>query len=187
MPDPRAAVLDACVLVPASLRDTLLGLAEPPCLYRPLWTEEIIAETMRTLEAKIGLPPSKTAYLERELRRHFGESWVTGFQPLLRQMTNDAKDRHVLAAAVKAKAPAIVTFNKRHFPPASTRPWIVEALGPSAFLEELYRAEPAAVVERIMRQAVELRRPVAAQLASLEKTVPSFAEIVRRDLGRAAD
>jgi len=43
----RIAVLDACVLVQAPLRDTLLRLAEPPSLYRPVWSEEIIVEMKR--------------------------------------------------------------------------------------------------------------------------------------------
>ena len=37
-------VLDACVLVPAALRDTLLRLAEDPRLFIPRWSDEIIAK-----------------------------------------------------------------------------------------------------------------------------------------------
>ena len=44
MADERIAIPDACVLVPAALRDTLLRLAEPPGLYRPVWSEEIMIE-----------------------------------------------------------------------------------------------------------------------------------------------
>ena len=65
------AVLDACVLVQAPLRDTLLRLAEPPRLYIPQWSDEIIAETVRTLENRIGLSAQKTEYLvgpEAEVR-----------------------------------------------------------------------------------------------------------------------
>ena len=51
------AVLDACVLVNAALRDTLLRLAEPPHLYLPRWSAEILLETTRTLEGKLGLRP----------------------------------------------------------------------------------------------------------------------------------
>jgi predicted nucleic acid-binding protein len=130
MPGERIAVLDACVLVQAPLRDTLLRLAEPPSLYRPVWSEEIITEMKRALEKQIGLAPNQTAYLERELRRHFPDSWVTGFEPLVRKMTNDEKDRHVLAAAVRVGAQAIVTFNKRHFPPVSTSRWNVKQSAP---------------------------------------------------------
>ena len=42
------AVLDACVLAPAALRDTLLRFAEEPRLYIPRWSEEIISEMVRT-------------------------------------------------------------------------------------------------------------------------------------------
>jgi len=42
------ALLDSCVLVNFSLCDTLLRMAEPPQLYGPRWSEEILAETLRT-------------------------------------------------------------------------------------------------------------------------------------------
>jgi len=38
-----AAVLDACVLVPTALCDTLLRLAEDQ-FYRPLWSPRILLE-----------------------------------------------------------------------------------------------------------------------------------------------
>ena len=46
-------LLDACVLVNASLRDTLLRVAKQG-LYRPFWPEEIIGELSRTLQLKLG-------------------------------------------------------------------------------------------------------------------------------------
>ncbi len=136
----------------------------------------------RALERKIGLAPAKTAYLERELLRHFPDSWVTGFDPLIRRMSNDKKDRHVLAAAVRAGAQTIVTFNKRHFPPASTLRWNLVAAGPATFLEDLYLNTPSTVRERIQEQATNLGRSIGAQLDVLAQAVPSFADIVRRDV-----
>ena len=44
-----SAMLDACVLVPVTLADTLLRLAEAS-LYRPLWSARIITETVRAIE-----------------------------------------------------------------------------------------------------------------------------------------
>ena len=90
-------------------------------------------------------------------------------------------------AAVRAGAQAIVTFNKRHFPPASTSRWNVEAVGPAAFLQELYLAAPSVVTERIQQQATNLERTLTAQLKVLAKAVPSFVEIVRRDLKHKGD
>jgi hypothetical protein len=71
-------VLDACVLANFSLGDTLLRLAEPPRLFEPKWSEQIIREATRTLELKLGWPSSLTTHLEAELRAHFSEAWISG-------------------------------------------------------------------------------------------------------------
>ena len=123
MTDAPLVVLDACVLVNFSLCDTLLRLAEPPRLYEPKWSEQIIAETIRTLESKLDWPRSLTDYLQSELRAHFSDAWVSGYESLIPTMTNEEKDRHVLAAAVHGGAPIIVTFNLRHFPVEHVSCW----------------------------------------------------------------
>jgi hypothetical protein len=74
-------VLDACVLANFSLCDTLLRLAEDPPLYEPRWSAEIMAETARTLESKLGWPAALTSYFQSELLSHFGDAWVTGHGP----------------------------------------------------------------------------------------------------------
>ena len=76
-------VLDACVLANFSLCDTLLRLAEAPRLFEPKWSDEIIRETIRTLESRLGWPSSLTARLETELRAHFSEAWVADYEPLI--------------------------------------------------------------------------------------------------------
>lgn len=76
-------ILDACVLVNAALRDTLLRIAEPPRLYLPRWSDDIILETTRTLESKMGVTRDQTAYLVDELRKHFEDAWVEGYEPFI--------------------------------------------------------------------------------------------------------
>ncbi len=176
-------VLDACVLIPAPLRDTLLRLAEHPRLYVPRWSETIISEVVRNLEGRIGLSAEKTAYLVAQLREHFGDSWVTGHEPLIDRMTNDLGDGHVLAAAVKCGSPLIVTYNKRHFPAAATEPWDIEVQGPSAFLKSQYDLNPSVVIDKLHAQARNLGRTLPEQLAVLRKAVPSFVDAVCQDLG----
>ena len=50
-----SALLDACVLVPITLADTLLRLAEAG-LYRPLWSTTIIDEMVNRYGIKAILP-----------------------------------------------------------------------------------------------------------------------------------
>ena len=109
------------------LADTLLRLAAGPRLYLPKWTDEIMAELSRNLVANFGLSEEQAGYRESEIRRHFPEAWVDGYQDLIPAMTNEPKDRHVLAAAVRSQAEVIVTYNRRDFPPP--HPWL-----PIAFL-----------------------------------------------------
>ena len=86
------AVIDACVLVNFSLCDTLLRLAEPPRIYEPKWSEEILTETLRTLEGKLGWPVSLTQYFQSELKNHFAEAWVSGDEPLIPYLKDEEKD-----------------------------------------------------------------------------------------------
>jgi len=171
-------VFDACVLANFSLCDTLLRLAEPPRLFEPKWSEQIIQETTRTLELKLGWPGSLTTHLEAELRAHFSEAWISGCESLVPAMTNQQQDRHVLAAAVHCGAPVIVTFNLRHFRPEHLASWGVVALHPQSFLIELFRQEPAVVLGKLEQQAVDRGRSLRELLMILGATVPDFTALV---------
>jgi predicted nucleic acid-binding protein len=128
------AVLDARVLFPASLRDTLLRLAETPRQYIPKWSDEILAEVTRNLERRRNLAPRKIAHLIGQIECHFPEARITDYEKLIGVMTNNPKDRHVVAAAVKAGAQVIVTSNLRDFPAAALSDWGIEAQHPDEFL-----------------------------------------------------
>jgi hypothetical protein len=175
-------ILDACVLVNAALRDTLLRLAEPPHLYLPRWSEDIIAETARTLENKLGLSPQQTAHLVQELKTHFEDAWVEGYAALVPAMGNDPKDRHVLAAAVRTGAQMIVTFNLKDFPAAALEPWHVEAQSPDDFLIHQYHLNPEVVLEKLKQQAA--RHGGLKRLLEIHrKTVPRFVELIHQHVG----
>ncbi len=53
------AILDACVLLPMPLADTLLRMAETPQLYVPKWSSEIISEVSRNLIGKFNKSDNK--------------------------------------------------------------------------------------------------------------------------------
>jgi hypothetical protein len=177
-------VLDACVISNFSLCDTLLRLAEPPRLFEPKWSEEIIRETTRTLKSKLRWPGSLTAHFEAELRAQFSEAWIGGYARLIPRMTNNEKDRHVTAAAVHGKAPIIVTFNLRHFRPEHLEPWGITALHPQSFLIEILRQEQALVMAKLEQQATDRGRSLRALLHILSATVPEFVSIVSEAISR---
>jgi len=177
-------VLDACVLANFSLCDTLLRLAEPPRLFEPKWSEEIIRETTRTLELKLGWPTSLTVHFEKELRAHFSEAWISGYESLIPGMTNDEKDRHVVASAVHGGAAIILSLNLRHFRPEHLARWGVRALHPQSFLIEIFRQEPAMVMTKLDEQATDRGRRLSQLLDILNATVPDFVAIVSAAISR---
>jgi hypothetical protein len=59
--------------------DTLLRLAEPPALYEPRWTNEILAEVTRTLVGRFGKTPEKAHYREAAMREFFPHAIVENY------------------------------------------------------------------------------------------------------------
>lgn len=175
-------VLDACVLWPNSLRDTLLRLAETPRLYTPQWTDRIWEEVLRNLEARRGLTAEQTGHLLSQVKEHFPEAFVSGYERFIERMSNDPKDRHVIAAAVRCNAQVIVTSNLKHFPPGALSEWGVEAQHPDDFLLYQYDLNPAVVISKLHDQAANIGRSLAALLKTLQTGVPEFANTVARKL-----
>jgi hypothetical protein len=163
-------VLDTCVLYPAHLRDTLLRLSERG-LYRPLWTQDIIQELHRNL-VEAGVDEESVEHLLKEMTGAFPDALITGHEPLIGAMTCDEKDRHVLAAAVRADASAIITFNLDDFPEASVQPYLIDLIHPDQFLLDAYDLASDLVFDEIGHQA-------SANKTS-PRTIPEIAEALAR-------
>jgi predicted nucleic acid-binding protein len=180
-----AVVLDACVLFPSTLRDTLLTLAQRR-LFQPLWSERILDEMRRNILAK--RPHVVPARLDRTLqlmRATFDGACVEGFEPLEAGLElPDPDDRHVLAAAIISGAQAIVTKNLKDFPAKTLGGFDIEAVHPDDFLLDQLDLAPPAVVGGLRDQVNRFKNPpmdLIGLLARLERDeVPRFAEEVRR-------
>lgn len=175
-------VLDACVLANFGVTDLLLRLAERPRQYLPAWSDEILAETHRTQTDRLGWPEAVADSFGREVRATFPEATVTLYEPFIDQVENDPKDRHVLAAAIKAGAEVILTFNLRHFQEDALKPWGIEARHPQDYLLTLYEMDDVQVVARIAAIAAERDRDIEDVLIRLGKSVPLFAARLLDDL-----
>lgn len=175
----RVAVLDACALVPIRLATTLLWLAEAG-LFEPLWSDQILDEVQRNLP-KLGISEEKAAHRVSAMREYFGEAaLVDDLARLIGDMSCDTKDRHVLAAAVRAEADTLVTFNLKDFPRDSTSVWGIDTVHPDTFLTDLLAEDPIGVVQALSRGCAALRNPTQTAmefLASLTTTVPIFANL----------
>jgi predicted nucleic acid-binding protein len=175
-------VIDACVLVQAAVRDTLLRLSERR-LFLCKWTDEIIEEMVRTLQNKLSRTPEQTDYLVSELRTHFADAWVEpGYRELISVMPNHPKDRHVVAAAVKAGCEVIITYNVKDFPVNSLRLLDIRPMTPDEYLLGLYFLNPETVIHVLHEQGAALHKTksLAEVLMSLESCrCVQFAALIR--------
>jgi predicted nucleic acid-binding protein len=181
------AVLDACVLVPIVLADTLLRVAERG-LYRPLWSRLILDEAQdAVLAVHPDLDREAVARRFQDMDDTFEDALVTGWEPLLDGIAlPDPDDRHVLAAAMRGGAQAIVTSNLKDFPAETLAPLDIAAVHPDAFLLDQLDLAPPVVLDVLREQAAHTRRPkldvgdVVARLA--RAGAPGFADEVTRHL-----
>lgn len=120
------------------------------------------------------------------MSRSFPDATVVGHESLIDGMSNDQKDRHVLAAAVRANAEVIVTFNLRDFPESVLKPYDILAVHPDDFLLDQLDLYPGLTIEVLEQQAAAYRREpttIAALLPILQRTgLPRFAAEVRRHI-----
>jgi predicted nucleic acid-binding protein len=176
------ALLDANVLYPAYLRDALLRLAEAE-VYQVRWSRQILDEMSRNvLENNPDLSEENMERLVRAMERAFPEAMVTGHELLIPSMTNDPKDRHVLAAAIRGRADVIVTSNVRDFPPEACEPYDVDVQTPDEFLNYQWEiGDPDYLLGVVEEWASVLRSPPLALEELLEKlssAAPTFSKTV---------
>jgi hypothetical protein len=147
---------DTCVLLKPYLCDTLLSIAE--CgIYRPLWSADVLEELARNLRRRGATQPQVDHRLG-QMTAHFPDAEVTGYQRLIGSMTNDQKDRHVLAAAIRGGAETLVTENLRDFPASSLAPYDVTVAHQDEFLLDQLDLSAAAVLAALRRQVSRHRR-----------------------------
>lgn len=160
-------VLDACVLYPAPLRDLLLHLALAD-LFQAKWTEAIHDEWIRAvLRDRPDLARRQLLRTRRLMDAHVRDCLVADYEHLIPALTlPDPHDRHVLAAALHARADAIVTFNLADFPSRVLAAHGLVAIHPDPFVGLLLDAAPQVVCAAVRRQRTGLQNPrrSAAQL-----------------------
>lgn len=182
------AVYDACVLYPAPLRDFLLRLGREG-VVQVRWSDAILDECFRNILAK--RPDLSEAALTRTrvvMNAAFPSALVEGHEDLIATLhLPDRDDRHVLAAALHARASVVVTFNLRDFPRSALEPLGVAAMHPDEFVLERIADGLGPVQTALAKQAADLKRPPGAVedvLARLQECgLPRSVARIRAEMG----
>ncbi|MEA3274519.1 MAG: PIN domain-containing protein [Pseudomonadota bacterium] len=153
-------VYDACIFYPAPLRDLLIRLARTR-RFRARWTRQIHEEWTRNLLAdRKDLTKQQLDWTVSQINGAVPDCLITGFEHIVNGLQlPDPNDRHVLAAAIRAGAAAIVTMNLRDFPDEILSEFEIFARHPDDFILDLADLEPQ-ILERVAKeQRADLRNP----------------------------
>lgn len=129
------------------------------------WTDMIRAETRKNMIEKMGVSAEHAEVFMIAVDATIPT--VTGFKDLIAEMPNDAKDRHVLAAAVYANLSVIVTDNIKDF---RGHDFPIDAMKADAFFMRLAKSYP------LSKMSVMVRADQARYKRSFPDYLESLAE-----------
>jgi predicted nucleic acid-binding protein len=174
-------ILDACVLYPAPIRDILLNLADLE-IYSPKWSEIIQEEWIRNLlENRADLSKRKLRRTAQAMNTAFPDAEVHSFEELIDLIElPDSGDRHVLAAGIKCKADAIITFNTKDFPRENLDQYNIEVYTPDQFVNLLNKLNPLVVKQAFENQLASLKNPPVSK----EKLIKTLGKCGLKDASK---
>ena len=167
-------VYDANVLYPNTLRDLLIRIAQAG-LVQAKWTDQILDEVDGALRRKRpDIAEDKLARRRALMNDAVPDRLVTGYERLIPVLSlPDEKDRHVLAAAIRAKAQVLVTDNIQHFPADYLAEWDIDPKTADDFVVDQVHLNRQLVYGAVQRIADSRKNPpvtVADVLQQLENS-----------------
>jgi hypothetical protein len=153
-------IYDSCVLYSAPLRDLLMRLALTD-LYQTKWTNDIHEEWTRSLLTnRPDLTQERVNLIRFRMDLHVRDCLVEGYEGIIEGLKMpDPNDRHILAAAIKANAQTIVTYNLSDFPSSVLSTYEIDAQHPDEFLRHLIDLAPSTVIKTLQETRLSLRNP----------------------------
>jgi len=124
------------------------------------WTDEIHDEWIRNLSKNRPELADKLARTRELMNKAIPDSLVTNYESLIDELElPDVDDRHVLAAATRSGAQAIITFNLKGFPQEVLGQYGIEAIHPDAFIEYQLDLHQGAVIATAKQHRESLKNP----------------------------
>lgn len=151
-----AAFYDANVLIPHEIRHILM-ISAATRLHAVYWSEDVFEEWLRNATEKKLAPVEKILKFQADLNEMYPDALITRarYSTLINSMTNDEKDRHVLAAAVIAEVDVLVTHNVDDFPRDSVERHNIEIQTPDQFVRHQAAFSPPRFMECFMARAAK--------------------------------
>jgi predicted nucleic acid-binding protein len=148
------ALYDADVLIPHELRDVLM-ISASTRLHAVYWSDDIFEEWRRNAVGKKLATQESVLRFQSIMNEMFPDGLIARFryEKLIGAMTNDKKDRHVLAAAVIAEADVLVTRNVKDFPKESVERYSIEVQTPDQFVRHQAALNPRLFLQRFLTRA----------------------------------
>jgi predicted nucleic acid-binding protein len=178
---------DACVLYPAPLRDLLLHLATTD-LFHAKWSDAIHEEWIRNVLAdRPDLTRTQLNRTRNLMNMHVRDCLVSDYERIIPTLSlPDPNDCHVLAAAIKASASIIVTYNLKDFPTEIISKHEIEAQHPDEFIASLLDIASGVVCSAVKTLRSNLKNPSIntenylniLEKQSLPRTVNKLREFV---------
>lgn len=130
-------------------------------LFRARWSAMIHDEWTRSvLRVRPDLTREQLDRTRQLMDAHVLDAVVTGFEPLIEALElPDPDDRHVLAAAIRCGADAIVTYNLKDFPEDALSAYGIEAIHPDSFIFSQLDLAPSVVLTAVKQTRARLKNP----------------------------
>ncbi|MFK8029851.1 MAG: PIN domain-containing protein [Gammaproteobacteria bacterium] len=161
---PCTAVIDACVLCSPLKRNIVASFAEAG-LFHIRWSDEIMDETEKAISIVAAKHSHKNiavyaGSIRSLLNQAFKEATVSGYDSLGKTIGKvpDEGDRHVMAAALKAKAEFIVTENLRDFPRRVLKKYGIEAKSSDTFIADTIDSNPSVAIAALNQLLTRLNK-----------------------------
>lgn len=152
------AVLDTNVVFPIEIRDLLFWFAFHE-LFTPKWSKHIFDEWDDVMERK-GVSEEERMKRITKANLAFPDAMVNNYESLIDSLKlPDAKDRHILAAAIKTNANVIVTNNLKDFPEEYLASFGLCAKGADDFLTDTIDLNPETAVKAFREMVLHRRNP----------------------------
>jgi predicted nucleic acid-binding protein len=140
-------VFDSNVLFSIRLTSLLMELAMSG-LFRARWSADIHAEWIAAVSEQRGIDPAALAFRRECMDQAVPDGCVVGYEPLIAGLKlPDPNDRHVLAAAIRCGAGAIVTFNQKDFPAEIIASFGIHTRHPDDFILDVEGLDPGILVD----------------------------------------